>query len=557
MRGPLLILAFAAAPTAALAGSVRLARKGEFGQVARLQLDTFDPQEEAKKPSLFESFLAGGGGSRDSREARAARLTVQVEDRAGKGSDIFLVLDEASVTEGEDVCVLGTADLSEQEMFLPTHSLSEGLYLSSMAVAANVRRCGIARCLLDAACSRAASRGAAGIFLHVERSNTAAMALYETGGFKKQPETAMYRGFTTALNLQQKEPLLLYKSVASLASLTAEEQGAGEQEAEARKDAQEARQAAEQTQEGSASNTAVQRVPAPVMQGGCGRSAARVPPTVMLMDEDDGEMRPNSNPKPDVVGWASRSAAAYLESLVEDGPIQVPAVEPSSNGPLEPATDPLTYELASNDREVDRPAAQMPMVVEDAALFAQAVAEAEASRASTAPPAVEGAPATFGMGQSATPASFGMGQSISPDEAAMTEATMEEVAKAEAAKAKAARTEAARAEAARAEAERAAMERVAAERAATLQAEYEAGPVPWWKQALAAAGEVQAATKVAMAEANAKAALERKAARPALDPLKAIVQGGQRKTLYKQLDAALDREDYEAAELIKAQIDAL
>ena len=46
--------------------------------------------------------------------------------------------------------LLGSADLSEQEMQLPTHGIAEGLYLSGMAVDVGVRRQGIGRDLLRA-----------------------------------------------------------------------------------------------------------------------------------------------------------------------------------------------------------------------------------------------------------------------------------------------------------------------------------------------------------------------------------------------------------------------
>ena len=106
---------------------------------------------------------------------------------------------------------VGTVDLSEQEMLLPTHSLAEGLYLSSMAVSVEARRRGIGRDLLSAAEERAADRGAECIWLHVERSNTAAIKLYESGGYKRRSSTPQLASFTNALDLRFKEPLLFCK----------------------------------------------------------------------------------------------------------------------------------------------------------------------------------------------------------------------------------------------------------------------------------------------------------------------------------------------------------
>ena len=181
--------------------------------MARLQLDTFDPEPEVAepaKPSLLGSLLGGSkSGAGGGRAARAERLAVELEERVSKGSDIWVV----SAPEGGSI--LGTADLSEQELLLPTHGLDpDSLYLSSMAVDPGRRRCGIGKELMLAALDRAADRGADGVWLHVERSNLPAIALYESGGFKKQPESHMNAAFTSALNLQQKEPLLYYKSLA-------------------------------------------------------------------------------------------------------------------------------------------------------------------------------------------------------------------------------------------------------------------------------------------------------------------------------------------------------
>ena len=70
-------------------------------QVARLQLDAFDPVEEIpeEKPSMFASlFGGGGGGSRASREQRQERLAIEIAERVEKGSDIWVVEEAAGVS---------------------------------------------------------------------------------------------------------------------------------------------------------------------------------------------------------------------------------------------------------------------------------------------------------------------------------------------------------------------------------------------------------------------------------------------------------------------------
>ena len=180
--------------------------KDGLASVAQLQMEVFDPAPEtAEKPSLMASLFGGGGGGTSSRAARVERLTEELVERVAKGSDIWVV--------AEDDVPLGTADLSEQEMLLPTHSLAEGLYLSSMAVDAGARRRGIGREMLQAALQRAAERGASGVFLHVEKANEPALRLYEGEGFVRLPASPRYSAFTSALKLSQKEPLLLFKGL--------------------------------------------------------------------------------------------------------------------------------------------------------------------------------------------------------------------------------------------------------------------------------------------------------------------------------------------------------
>ena len=67
--------------------------------------------------------------------------------------------------------------------------------------------------LLRAAEAEAAQNGYEGIYLHVEMSNSAAMSLYESGGYTKKPDTPPYQGFTRALNLEHRDPVLMYRAL--------------------------------------------------------------------------------------------------------------------------------------------------------------------------------------------------------------------------------------------------------------------------------------------------------------------------------------------------------
>ena len=55
--------------------------------------------------------------------------------------------------------------------------------------------------------------GAEAIYLHVERSNEAALQLYRAEEYNTLPESPVYTSFTSALKLQHREPLLLRKSL--------------------------------------------------------------------------------------------------------------------------------------------------------------------------------------------------------------------------------------------------------------------------------------------------------------------------------------------------------
>ena len=80
--------------------TLRLAEQADLMQVARLQLDAFDPVEETPeaKPSMLASLFGGGGGARASREQRQERLAVEIKERVEKGSDIWVVEGEAGVS---------------------------------------------------------------------------------------------------------------------------------------------------------------------------------------------------------------------------------------------------------------------------------------------------------------------------------------------------------------------------------------------------------------------------------------------------------------------------
>ncbi len=220
--------AAAAAAAAGCEWEIRLATEDELPAVAELQLDVF--AEPGETPVLLP-MLAGlfEARQRGVRLGMRQRLTAELVTRLQKGSQILVAVPvgaDASSSVGLvepdgsyaelGPPMLGTVDLSTQEMQLPTHALAEGCYLSHMAVAEPARRRGIARSLMQRASALAAASGEEGIWLHVEKDNAAAVSLYESEGFVAKPEVPPYVGFTQALNLAHREPMLLYMDLAAV-----------------------------------------------------------------------------------------------------------------------------------------------------------------------------------------------------------------------------------------------------------------------------------------------------------------------------------------------------
>ena len=176
---------------------------------------------------------------------------------------------------------------------------------------------------------------------------------------------------------------------------------------------------------------------------------------------------------------------------------------------------------------------------EEKALFAQAVAQAQAAQAKAA----EAAQAKAAAGPAAPAAGFGL--------AVPTSAQVKSYVNSLAETATAAAPEPS-------EVRAAAEAKSAKERELSKQQQQQQGqgqPKAWWQQALDAGGKIAAASADAVAEAN-----EKKRAEPTgspIDPLTSMVRQGSKSALYKQLDQAIDRDDFEAAAAIKRKIDAL
>jgi ribosomal protein S18 acetylase RimI-like enzyme len=102
--------------------------------------------------------------------------------------------------------IVGSVECSQHEFdsTILGNSRPKGslLYITEVAVCPEARRCGVGRMLMKGAEDVAALRGVESIYLHVDVTNHAAIAMYEEAGYgtldKRRP---VYAQFTCALNL--------------------------------------------------------------------------------------------------------------------------------------------------------------------------------------------------------------------------------------------------------------------------------------------------------------------------------------------------------------------
>lgn len=208
--------------------TIRVAAHHELELIAQLQLDGFVQVGEAPVllpflASLFEAHQLAA------RKAMKARLVDEIERRVARGSRMLVAVapvdastavlaaagatgDSVEYREPSSVVVLGAAELSSHELTLPTHALSGAMYVSHMVVDERVRRRGVGlRLLREAERLARQDPDSRGIYLHVERTNIAALQLYERSGYHPCPETLPFVGFTRALCLEARDPTLMYR----------------------------------------------------------------------------------------------------------------------------------------------------------------------------------------------------------------------------------------------------------------------------------------------------------------------------------------------------------
>ena len=227
-------------PASLQSHQVRIAGEDELLAVARLMLDVFAPESPPAAPALLP-FMTSllEANQRTARAAAAGRLAAELSQRVAVGSTIFIAAEAGVPADGAEsgLPLLGTVDLSSQEMELPTHGLTGqlahvhtgacprrvrdkprhvpvgSLYMSTLAVDSAHRKRGLGLALLRAAEAEASAQGVEGIYLHVEAANAGALSLYRGAGYSAVPPTPLLTTFTRALHLTHTDPILMFKRV--------------------------------------------------------------------------------------------------------------------------------------------------------------------------------------------------------------------------------------------------------------------------------------------------------------------------------------------------------
>jgi ribosomal-protein-alanine N-acetyltransferase len=130
------------------------------------------------------SFRVWQGGLRDAPLLAALH--------AGSFADAWPEPAFASLLARDEVIVLIGALSTEPEGFILLQTVADEAEVLTFCVAESVRRQGLGRALLDAACDVARKRGVAKLFLEVGSRNDAAASLYLSSGFVEVGRRAGY-----------------------------------------------------------------------------------------------------------------------------------------------------------------------------------------------------------------------------------------------------------------------------------------------------------------------------------------------------------------------------
>lgn len=177
-------------------GTIVLSPSPNDSLLIRIATPIDDHQIATLRLSVFSDFSPEQQGKFCERSCQA------ISSRRLRGACCLIAAQENDAEK-----VLGSAECSYHEFFgtrlgqrRPQFSI---LYVTEVAVNADVRGQGIGKKLMDAVEFYATSRGVETIYLHVDVDNKAARALYEKAGYKcvNGEEDPMYLEFTTSLNL--------------------------------------------------------------------------------------------------------------------------------------------------------------------------------------------------------------------------------------------------------------------------------------------------------------------------------------------------------------------
>ena len=136
-------------------------------------------------------------------EYRRVRFHNEMSTRIATGHKYNANIDQENAPQNK---IIGSVECSQHEFYRTVLGTSRPknalLYVTEVAVCPEARRCGVGKMLMKGAEEVAALRGVESIYLHVDVTNYAAIAMYEEAGYVKLDKMRpVYAQFTASLNL--------------------------------------------------------------------------------------------------------------------------------------------------------------------------------------------------------------------------------------------------------------------------------------------------------------------------------------------------------------------
>ncbi|KAL9180460.1 LOW QUALITY PROTEIN: hypothetical protein ACHAXT_008430 [Thalassiosira profunda] len=162
--------------------------------------------EANRYPNEMEARIASGHHYGETNGASSVATETSLTVASVRGATITSASAGVGVDQDGDGPIIGSVECSHQEfcgtMLGSSRPKGALLYVTEVAVKTDARRCGAGALLMEGVDEVAALRNVETIYLHVDVTNRAAVAMYEKCGYhyldKREP---VYAQFTASLNL--------------------------------------------------------------------------------------------------------------------------------------------------------------------------------------------------------------------------------------------------------------------------------------------------------------------------------------------------------------------